>query len=141
MPFHSSSFSLMPWLTMSWKSLMPAASTRLRSASCFSRCSTYSMRCASCCACSLASMACFSVSGSCRSRSRRFSTITQRGAEGRDQQDVRVRRSHLLIDGCRPHGIEVIEDRGFEPHDQAFFRRDGSLLLDLLGLDAQFRHA
>src|SRR6266849_650689 len=79
MPFHSSNCGLIPSATMRWKSAMPCASMRFRSASCFSFCSTKFIRRASCSACCLASIEVFSIAGNWTSRSSTLSTMMPRG--------------------------------------------------------------
>src|SRR5919197_1147973 len=63
-PFHSSSAGLIPWDTICWKSWIPCASMRLRSASCFSFCSLKLIASDSCSACCLAWIACWTEGGS-----------------------------------------------------------------------------
>src|ERR1700674_707494 len=78
MPFHSRSDGVMPWATICWKSRTPAASIRLRSASCFSFCRRKLIASDSCSACCFDSMEALRVAGNCISRSKTLSTIKPR---------------------------------------------------------------
>jgi len=67
-----------PCDTICWKSWMPCASMRLRSASCLSFCRRNDMASDSCSACCLTSIEALSVDGSWMSRSSTFSTSMPR---------------------------------------------------------------
>ena len=79
MPFHSRSAGLIPAATIRWKSAIPCASIRLRSASCFSFWRTNVIRSASCSACCFPSIDCLSICGSWMSRRSTLSMMMPRG--------------------------------------------------------------
>ena len=62
-------------------------------------------------------------------------------AEVRDQQHFGIAGADFLKDVRRSIGLQMIEHRGLDPHDQAFAGWNGRALLDLLCLDIEFLHA